>query len=292
MISMNERVAGVTVATVSNNFATAEVSLYGAHVLSFRPNGGEDILFMSSGSAFEPGKPIRGGIPVCFPWFGPRFDNPALPPHGFARTSQWKMVSFDDAPEGSTLVLGLSDTKESLAMWPYSFAIALAINVGQRLTMTLSVTNTGDTALTFTDALHTYFKISDIGSARILGMDGADYYDRVGTGAPAAAGDPWPRKKQEGEISFSGETDRVYLSDGDRAIADRKASGKITVRSEGFPDSVVWNPGETKGRTIADLGKDEWSRFVCVEAGAVFAHAISVEPDATVCQTMSIEKGK
>lgn len=322
MISFNERVAGITVATLSNRYGTAEISLYGAHILSYTPEGEGDVLFMSSASAFEPGKPIRGGIPVCFPWFGPRFDNPALPQHGFARTSDWKIVSFEDAPEGSTLVLGLSDTEESREMWPHQFAVALAVSVGERLTVTLSVTNTGDESLSFTDALHTYFRIPDISMARVSGLQGTDLYDRVGAGAPAAGGEPWPRKKETGVIAFTAEIDRVYLSDNDRKIeavgvgaggtatgGATEAAGKgafagsgaagagkgfkpVIVKSEGFPDSVVWNPGETKGEAIPDLGAGEWRKFVCVETGAVFTHAVTVEPGATVYQAMTIETGK
>ncbi len=292
MISFHERFPGITVATVSNRYATAEASLYGAHVLSYRPEGGDDLLFMSSASAFEPGKPIRGGIPLCFPWFGPRFDDPSMPQHGFARTSQWKVVSCEDSPEGSTLVLGLSDDHETRRMWPHSFAAALSIGVGTSLTVSFSVTNTGDGAFTFTDALHTYLNIPDIGSARVLGLEGADYFDRVGAGAPAASGDPWPRKRQDGELSFTGETDRVYLTDADRTLSDRKAGLKTIIKSDGFPDCVAWNPGETKGRNIADLGEGEWRRFACVETGAVFGHAITVEPGATAYQAMTIGKGR
>lgn len=301
MISFNEKNAGITVATLSNRYGTAEISLYGAHILSYTPEGEENVLFMSSASAFETGKPIRGGIPVCFPWFGPRFDNPTLPQHGFARTSTWKIVSFEDAPEGSTLALGLTDTEESRKLWPYRFAVALAVSVGERLTVTLSVTNTGDEPFSFTDALHTYFRIPNIGTARVAGLTGTEFYDRVGAGAPAAGGEPWPKKKEAGAIAFTGETDRVYLSDNDRKIESVGAgsggtAGKgfksVTVRSEGFPDSVVWNPGETKGEAIADLGSGEWRKFVCVETGAVFTHAVTVEPGTTMYQAMTIETGK
>ncbi len=313
MITFNERVEGITVATLSNQYGTAEISLYGGHILSYRPEGEEDVLFMSSASAFERGKPIRGGIPVCFPWFGPRFDNPALPPHGFARISTWKTVSFEEAGKGSTLVLGLSDSAESRKQWPYRFAAALAVTLGERLTASLSVTNTGDEPFSFTDAFHTYFRIPDIGTARVTGLAGTEYYDRVGAGAPAPEGDPWPRKPETGEIRFAGEMDRVYLSDKDRTIegaepvrgpgtganalsgdtaAGRRALKPVTVKSEGFPDSVVWNPGETKGAAIADLGPLEWRKFVCVESGAVFNHRVSVEPGATAYQAMTIETGK
>jgi len=288
MISLTDKAPGVTVATVSNRFATAEISLYGGHVLSFIPEGKKDVLFMSSKSAFEPGKPIRGGIPVCFPWFGPRYDDPKLPQHGFARTFQWKIVSFEDDDDVSTLILGLSDTEETRKIWPHPFALALAVSVGADLSLTLSVTNTGNEPLAFTDALHTYFAVENTERAKIGGLSGAEYVNRAGSSGPG----PWPTGVETGEVGFSGEVDRVYRADSARTIEDRAAGLSAKLVSEGFPDTIVWNPGKERAAGIGDLGEGEWERFVCAENGAVFEHRIELAPGATSCQSMAVSIGK
>ncbi|MBN2810731.1 MAG: D-hexose-6-phosphate mutarotase [Spirochaetales bacterium] len=289
MITMRERSAGITVATIHNKFASAEVSLYGGQVLSFKPDDRDDILFMSSACSFKPGKPIRGGIPICFPWFGPRTDDPMLPQHGFARTSTWSIISFEDEPESSTLILGLSDTEDSRRIWPHSFAAALAVTVSKKLSLTLSVTNTGGSPLSFTDALHAYFKVSQIESARLIGLEQSEYRDLAALRSGAASEKPDTRITQNGEIVFTGEIDRVYLTDSNIKIIDNIKPGQIIIRTEGFPNRIIWNPGQVKGEAIADLGKKEWNSFVCMEAGAVDPNEISVPPGATVCQTMIIE---
>lgn len=289
MLTFKETLPGFDTAIVSNRFSRAEVSLYGAQVLSWIPEGGEDALFMGSKAVFERGKAIRGGIPLCFPWFGPRKDDPSLPQHGFARTLPWKPLSFEDEGERSTLVLGLTDSPETMRLWPHPFAAALAISAGAALELTLSVTNTGEEPLEYTDALHAYFRVSEVTAAATDGFEGIGYVDRAEGGAQGI-GEPRRGTAGSGGIPFGGEIDRVYGTGERRRIVDGGGKSRITVWSEGFPDTVVWNPGRVKGPAIADLGEGEWSRFLCVEPAAAGTNRIRLEPGATACQRMRIEK--
>ncbi len=307
MLTFKETLPGFDTAIVSNRFSRAEVSLYGAQVLSWIPEGGEDALFISSTAVFERGKAIRGGIPLCFPWFGPRKDAPSLPQHGFARTLPWKPLSFEDEGERSTLVLGLTDSPETMGLWPHPFAAALAVSVGEALELTFSVTNTGEEPLEYTDALHAYFRVSEVTAAATEGFEGIGYVDRAeggGKPGPMLGTEPGPALGTEpgptpgtgggtagsGGIPFGGEIDRVYWTGERRRIVDGGGKSRITVWSEGFPDTVVWNPGRVKGPAIADLGEGEWSRFLCVEPAAAGTNRIRLEPGATACQRMRIEK--
>jgi glucose-6-phosphate 1-epimerase len=179
MITKKERAPGITVVTLANAAATAEISLYGGHILSYRPAGKDDILFMSDKAVFETGKPIRGGIPVCWPWFGPHAADKTLPAHGFVRTMNWKIVGEEDGESHSGLTLECTATAETKALWPHEFKVTIAFFVGKTLSIALTTENTGDEPFDFTDALHTYFRVGDIAKTTVVGFDGSEYVDRT-----------------------------------------------------------------------------------------------------------------
>lgn len=282
MITFTTHASGLALVSVRNKAASAEISTYGGHVLSYTPEGGENLLFLSKESYFTPGKPIRGGIPVCWPWFGPHKTDTTLPQHGFVRISQWRLVQTEETGDSTTVTLECVSTPETRALWPHDFRLTLAITVGRTLNLVLTTTNTGTTPFVITDALHTYFSIGDISRVSVKGLDGFKYLDRDG-GA---------HKYQAGDITISGETDRVYFS-GDRCvIADPVKERTISVEKTGFPDTVVWNPWAERAKAITDLGNDEYRAMICAEAGSVLDNAISVAAGVSVSQKMSLIPGK
>ena len=242
----------------------AAVLPYGAHVTSWVTPDGAEQLFLSARSAHAPGKAIRGGVPVIFPQFS---DRGPLPKHGFARTHPW--AAARRAPNEA--VLALRDDAATRALWPHAFAAELTVTVeADALRVALAVENTGDAPLAFTGALHTYLRVDDVADVRVDGLRGVRYQD-------ATAGRV-ERRDDEASLRFAGEVDRVYL-DVPNDVTVREPGRARVVSAEGFPDVVVWNPGETLARTLADLEPDGWRRFVCIEAAAV-ARPVEVAPGA------------
>lgn len=238
--------------------ASAEVYLQGAHVTSWVPAGGSEVLFLSRSAVFHPGSPIRGGIPVVFPQFsglGP------LPKHGFARVRDWDWI--DPRGDDPRVTLQLRDSAGTRALWPHSFRARLLVELGERsLSVRLSVTNTDSGELSFTAALHSYLRVEDARRARVEGLRGVPYRS-----LPEDVRDlPDPRP----EVEFPGEVDRVYLGAPPELRLHDPAGGRtLRVESQGFRDAVVWNPGEALAATLPDLAPGEYRRMVCVEAAQV-----------------------
>jgi glucose-6-phosphate 1-epimerase len=237
---------------------TAEVYLNGAHVTSWRSKGRE-VLFLSENSKFQEANPIRGGIPLVFPQFGPG----SLPQHGFARTSTWSLASTRLLDSGELeAVFVLRDTELSREIWNHSFRMDFLVTLGSRLSMELRVQNTGSEAFDFTVAFHTYFSISDIKNVKIDGLEGIDYLDSL--------------KKRErftetGKgVRFAGEVDRIYLKTPRvLSVVDEGTGRTVQQQKIGFPDAVVWNPWIEKAKKMQDFGDDEYLRMVCLEAGYI-----------------------
>ncbi len=239
---------------------SCEVVVAGAHVTSWKTPDGVERLFVSSASGFGPGKAIRGGIPVCFPQFAGRGP---LPKHGFARTSaEWELESMSSEGGTPKLVLSLSDSEATRAVWPHAFKLVYSITLtADGLTTEVSFANTGDTPLTFTGALHTYFATPDVQATRVRGLRGITYEDNTAGCATAV--------EQQEEVTLPGEVDRVYLDAPDAVSIDADGYGTISLTKAGFPDVVLWNLGEAKAPSMADLGAGEWRGYVCLEAGAI-----------------------
>jgi glucose-6-phosphate 1-epimerase len=250
--------------------ARAEVYLHGAHVTSWIPAGETaDRLFLSARSAFGPGKAIRGGIPVCFPQFA---NQGPLPNHGFARVSAWETVDARRTDTGAAQArLRLADSPATRALWPHPFALELTVAVtGRTLAVALAVLNTGLKAFEFTAALHTYLRVADVRYAVVRGLRKAHYRDK----ALATDGNV----ETAPALAFDREIDRVYYAaPGDLAAAEHGRS--VAIRANGFPDTVVWNPGAARGATLDDLEPDGHLRMLCVEA-AVARVPVTVAPGA------------
>jgi glucose-6-phosphate 1-epimerase len=240
--------------------ARAEVYLHGAHVTSWAPaGGGDERLFLSTASEFRPGAAIRGGVPVIFPQFagmGP------LPKHGFARTTAWELADGGAEPAGvATATFRLTDSAATRGLWPHAFVAELAVSVGgPRLELLLSVANTGTSPFAFTGALHTYLRVADLQQTVVSGLAGTRYRDSAAGGAEGVDAEP--------ELRIRGETDRVYL-DAPAELEVREPGRATLVRTAGFPDVVVWNPGADRGAALADLEPGGFARMLCVEAAVV-----------------------
>lgn len=246
------------------NGARAAVTLHGGHVVSYVPAAGApDALYLSPRTETHDRASIRGGVPVIFPQFaamGP------LPKHGFARTRSWDLLRTEgpDVFSGEmTAVLGLRDDAETRAIWPHEFFLTLRVTLGPNsLRVRLDVSNTGDAPLRFTAALHTYFRVADVRRARVEGLTGLRYLD--------AAGGKVERVDDQPAVTFPGEVDRVYYgATRPLRLVDAAAGGRVVGVESDFGDVVVWNPGPALAATLRDLGEDEATRMLCVEAARV-----------------------
>lgn len=247
--------------TINNTFSTAKISTYAGQVLSFQPHGEkEDLLFLSDKAVFQDGKAIRGGIPVCWPWFGDDRSGLGLPSHGFARNQPWQVVGSKSLSDGCTSVtLLLTDTDESRSVWPHQFELYLEVIVGKELTVNLTSKNTGNKPFTITQALHCYFNISDVSQVEILDLAGKNYLDKL---------DNFSQKVQQGEVIVDKELDRIYQDVPTKIqLEDLEFKRKVTISSwsEGKHNTVIWNPWEQAIVNIGDLDNDQYRKFVCIE---------------------------
>ena len=264
---------GLPVIEIRNRFATARISVHGAHVLSFRPKDDADLLFLSEQAVFQPGKAIRGGVPVCWPWFGPDPQGQGRPAHGFVRTRLWDLRRTETLAGGETLVeLGLRDSTETRAIWPHGFDLSLTVIVGRSLFLALTTRNTGDSPFELTQALHSYFAVADIAQVRVTGLDGCDYVDK----AKGAGG---VRKVQAGDVAVDAEVDRVYAGVPDvLTIEDGAAARRVRLTAGGSRTAVVWNPWAEVAAGMADLPDDAYRRFVCVETANAGEEVLTLAP--------------
>lgn len=268
-LSFHEKAPGIAVAHVRAGGAEAEISLYGAQLLSLKVGGAPDLLYLSSRSLFAPGKAIRGGVPVCWPWFGPRSDRPDLPVHGFVRTAQWDFESAQTLPEGMRISLATSSTPETKALWPHDFRLRLEITIGRRARLDLVMSNPGAEAYSATCAFHPYFRVGDVSGVSVLGMEGTVFADRLPGGGEATQG---------GAVRIDSLTDRLYACPGVKRILDPRLGREIVTAQEGFPSTVVWNPWEEKARAMPDMGEGEYRSMICVEPARVGGDACLLEP--------------
>ena len=254
---------------IDHPLATASIALHGAQVMTWAPSGERPVLYMSPASLRKNDKPIRGGIPLCWPWFGPRADAPQLPGHGFARLLAWTLDSANEDPTGVQLQLSLSDSPITLALWPHAFHLALRISIGSTLEVALTMEHRGTTAADFTSALHTYLCVGAIETTRVLGLETADYLDSLQAQQPMPA---------HGIITFDREVDRIYQSQAQVTIEDPTWSRAIIISKAGSNATVVWNPWIEKSQHLSDLPNEAYHGFLCIEAANAGADIIRLAP--------------
>ena len=270
---------GLTLARINTPAASAVVYLHGAHLTEWTPVGQKPAIFLSGRSEFAPGKPIRGGIPVIFPWFGPRSGEPAPPhsnepgpAHGFARTAGWSLAFAALAGDDLHMSLTLGPTQESRAAGFDTFGLAMRLRIGRTLGIEFAVANEKNgKPLVFEEALHTYFAVEDATQVTVDGLGGVTYLDKR---------DNFARKVQpEGPVVLERDTDRVYLdTDSTCVINDPAGRRKIVVRKAGSNSTVVWNPWSVLTPGLPDMEPEGWRRMVCVETANVDRNAIALGP--------------
>jgi D-hexose-6-phosphate mutarotase len=270
--------SGLPVAEITTPQGSASVAIQGGQVLAWQPAGQSPVIWLSKAAVFESGKSVRGGVPVCWPWFGAKEGQTA---HGFVRTRLWEVRETLHNSEGQVVLhLGIADDEATRAVWNFAFDLELVVTVGASLSMELITRNTGHEPFIFTEALHTYFCIGDIGKTRVLGLDGTDYLDKV---------NQFAQSRQIGAIAFTGETDRIYFNtQADCLIEDLSQRRVIRISKTGSSASVVWNPWIEREKSFADMASGEYQGMVCVETANAGPHQISLAPGATHAMTACI----
>jgi glucose-6-phosphate 1-epimerase len=264
---------------VSTKWSTAEVYLHGAHVTGFRLKDEPPLLFMSQCSRFEENQPIRGGIPVIFPWFGAREGQAQ---HGFARNQTWELKEFLPAADGTVSVrFRLPDCPEASTLPP--FTADYVVTVSRDLKLQLIVTNNSNSeSFTFENCLHSYFEVGDITAISIAGLKGVDYLDKVANFAK--------KIETQDAIRISSEVDRIYLNTtGTVEIHDPRLRRKITVEKQASMSTVVWNPWTNRAQQMPDFGNDEYLRMICVESGNVAENQITLPPGGSSTLTVILK---
>ena len=272
---------GLTRLTVRNAHAEAEVHLLGAHVTRFQPHGGQPVLWMSAQSQFQAGKPLRGGIPICWPWFGPHPGDTTQPIHGFVRTRDWELLETVALPDGGTrIVLGLRSDEHTRRVWPHDFVLRYTITVGATLELALRVENPGTAPFTCSEALHTYLTVGDVRQVAVTGLAGTTYVDKLRQSQ---------RFTEAGDVAITGETDRVYLgTTATCTVRDPLLGRRLVIAKDGSQTTVVWNPWIAKAKAMADFADDEWPGMLCVETVNAFDHALTIAPGGSHVMTARI----
>ena len=267
---------------VETDRCRARLTPYGAHLCEWTPAGqASSALFLSPRASFAAGTAIRGGVPVCFPWFAAHPSDPAKPAHGFARTRMWRLGEVTrDAAGDVRLPLHLTSDAETRRLWDAEFAASLTVALGTTLTMTFEAENTGTTDVTYEIALHTYLAVGDVEQTRVHGLERTRFLDKVAGQREAVMGDE--------PLVFPGEVDRVFLDTTEACTVDDPVlARRLRVEKAGSPVTVVWNPGPVKGPAVRDLG-EAWRRFVCVETASCRPHAVRLPPGGRHAMTARI----
>ena len=263
--------SGLVVAKIDNAHGSATLCLQGAHLMSWQPRSQKTpVVWLSRDAKLAVGKSIRGGAPVCWPWFGAHPTESAFPGHGFARTVPWRVIESGKGIDGETrLALRLVVSDKTREQWPHACNLDLVITFGETLRMELITENTGSDDFVIGEALHTYFQIGDISEVSVSGLEGCEYWDKVGGSS---------LRKQDGEIRFSGETDRVYINTASECvIRDEKLKRSIHVAKSGSLSTVVWTPWIDKANKMGDMGQpDGWREMLCVESANAFENQVKV----------------
>ena len=257
---INKDVNGLEFLEISNKLAEAKIGLQGGHVAWWRPkSAAQDVLWLSSNARYEKGRSIRGGVPICWPWFGDHPTDGNFCVHGFARVIPWQVISVLELKNGSTkAILKLLPTPEAKKQLTYNYELELTIIVGESLYLNLKTTNLSSHPFSISEGFHTYFYVSDIEAIKISGLENMVFSDKFNN---------FNRDIQREAIKFSGPFDRVYINtSNDCYIEDEKFNRVITIKKSNSDSTVVCTPWEKNAHQMADMGeKDEWRRMVCLE---------------------------
>ncbi len=275
-VRMTEDINGLQYLEVDNEFATAKIALQGGHVMTWQPKReSHPVLWLSNKARFMKGRSIRGGVPICWPWFGAHPTDSALCPHGFARVIPWRLIDIDTAYNGDTrIALEMEQTDEAKRQLSYPYRLNMLITIGRRLKIDLSTTNNSDHPFVIGEAFHTYLSVSDVEHIRITGLQECVYADKLQN---------YQRQVENGVLRFNGEFDRVFLNHSDDCVIhDDGYNRLISVSKSGSDTTVVWTPWEEKAHEIGDMGDgDEWRKMICVESTNAMESAVVINPNRT-----------
>jgi D-hexose-6-phosphate mutarotase len=267
-VTLLEGYGDLPMVEVTSDWATAEIYLHGAHVTGFQKKGEPPLLFTSQCSRFAPGQPIRGGVPIIFPWFGPREGSPA---HGYARTTEWELHEATTVPDGGvSLRFGFPGNPEG-AMWT-AFAANYVVTVTDTLRLELILTNASDRQdLSIENCLHTYFAVGDIANAAVCGLKGVNYLDKVEHFTP--------KRETADQLAIASEVDRIFVDTITPVeIHDRSLGRRIVIEKSGSASTIVWNPWVTKAQQMTDFGNEEYKKMLCIESGNVGGNKLVLPP--------------
>jgi len=262
---------GIPVVEIHNDQASAVISLQGAHLLSWIPTAEQEVIWVSEDAQFKAGKSVRGGIPICWPWFGAHPTQADFPAHGFARNMPWQIIGTTIMETGATAIRFTTEPDPAhSAMWPEHTSVQYELLVGKTLELLLLTDNNGSEAIHISQALHTYFRVKDVRDVVLKGLDQTDYLDKL---------DHFNRKTQQRDITINAEIDRVYVdTDSDCIIEDRGFQRNIIIRKQGSHSTVVWNPWQQTAEKMGDLGEQGYLRMLCVESSNAESDAITIQP--------------
>jgi len=267
---------------VTASQASGEMHLHGAQVTSWKPAGAEEVIFLSRQARWEQGKAIRGGIPICFPWFRGKADDPHAPAHGVVRTKIWALESIEHNSDGITVSMATESDADTRRWSSADFRVLQRVTFGSELKLGFTVSNTGAAPFRFEEALHTYYRVGDVGRVLIRGLDGVAYLDNT---------DSNKKKEQKGDVVISSPTDSAYVNtENALQLLDPSLNRSIRIAKQNSRTTVIWNPWAEGARALSDLGKDEWQWMVCVEASNILENTVELAPsqDHKMTVTMTV----
>jgi len=274
VLSYDEK--GLEYLEIDNPLGSGKIALQGAHVMNWQPKfQTQPVLWLSSNARYIEGRSIRGGVPICWPWFGAHPTDSTFCPHGFARVIPWRIVDVDSTATGATrIILEMLDTPEAKRQLSYPYALTVTITMGRRLRIEMSTTNQAKHPFVIGEAFHTYLNVSDIANIKITGMQDCVYADKVRN---------YERYVEHNSLHFDGEFDRVFINhSSDCSIHDKGYNRIIHVAKSGSDTTVVWSPGAEKAAELSDMGTpDEWRKAICVETTNALDNMVVINPGRT-----------
>jgi glucose-6-phosphate 1-epimerase len=269
---------------ITSSLCEAEMYLHGAQITSWKPAGSDEVLFLSAKTQWTDGQAIRGGIPICFPWFRAKANNPQAPAHGFVRTRAWQLESILEEDDAVVVTMVTESGEHTRHWWPGEFRLVHRATFGSQLKLELVCTNTGTTPLRFEEALHTYNRVADVQHVRLHGLDTVSFLDNT---------DSNKEKAQRGNVAIASQTDSAYLNTRNTVeLSDPKMRRRIRLAKANSLTTVVWNPWREKASELRDLADGEWTQFLCVEASNILDAAVLLEPrqEHRMTAILSVEK--
>ncbi len=270
VVKVCEGHGGLPRVQITSTLVSAEMYLHGAQVTSWRPLGDDEVLFVSSKSQWQEGQAIRGGIPICFPWFRAKAGDAHAPAHGFARTRSWQLESIIEREKGVAVSMVTRSDEQSRRWWPREFRLTHRVTFGPDLKLELICRNTGTTPLRFEEALHTYNRVADVEQVHLQGLDTVRFLDNTNANQ---------EKIQIGDVAIASQTDSAYVNTESAVdLLDPKMRRRIRLQKEDSLNTVVWNPWREGAAGLRDLGDGEWKQFLCVEASNILDSSVNLDP--------------